>query len=81
MGLQTHNCVANISCTAPHIVPQVEALQQWARNADSDLYIAEALLGAPLGPAQVTDVVDVFMILWFLSLCVWGGAFDMAKPK
>lgn len=31
---------------------QVEALQLWARTADSDLYIAEALLGSALAPTQ-----------------------------
>ena len=30
----------------------MDALQQWTRHADSDLYIVEALLGAPLGPLQ-----------------------------
>jgi hypothetical protein len=37
----------------------VEALQSWARTADSDLYIAEALLGAPLGTNQsLQDVLS-----------------------
>ncbi len=33
-------------------VSQVSALRLWARTADSDLYIAEALLGSMLGPNQ-----------------------------
>ncbi|KAL6760662.1 hypothetical protein V8C86DRAFT_1058572 [Haematococcus lacustris] len=31
---------------------KVDSLQQWTKTADSDLYIAEALLGAPLAAAQ-----------------------------
>jgi hypothetical protein len=38
----------------------VEALQSWARTADSDLYIAEALLGTHLGNNQsLQDVLSV----------------------
>lgn len=35
---------------------KVEALQLWARTADSDLYIAEALLGSALAPGQSLQV-------------------------
>lgn len=39
-------------CMHASLYFQVEELQQWTRHADSDLYLAEALLGSPLGTGQ-----------------------------
>lgn len=68
---------------APYVYLQVELLRLWTKTAESDLLIAEALLGSRLSSLTTLDeaLTAAFVTpVPPIRSCLWGGGAAAAMP-